>query len=472
MSAPDIGADLAATAFKTLRGICKPAPLQGEQIETLAVERDDVDAAYRPTEQMVTRLKLVGDENPKMLLFGSMGTGKSTELARLGQRLGGDFLVVGLDTIGSGYDKLGLRGITCEGLALLCGLAIARTAQEVWDLDVTAELQAIESAARGLARRADDRVQLDIGQLMRGLALFGTTLIDPSLGALSAAVDLVARTAGSVSARVDMGGIMGGGARPAESRALVDAVNRLIEAVYRAKGRLPLLLIDETDKIGDSDSAMDLLTRQYLLLSLACPMVIAGPTSLQGDRAPALTQFGYDGIYHLYHVRVWQTKDPSAPDADGVAKMNEILDSRLGAVAKALGWLEPSHALTAGWSGAGHLFTDDARHLLASMSGGVIRDYLALVREACLNAMVDRSAIVDDSHAARAVEVARRQREVMLTAEAIDTLREVRYRTDLSGGDATLDLVARNHVLMYSNHHPWYYPHALLLKRLDSGAAG
>ncbi len=461
MSSPDITREHAISAFKALRNICKPAPLRGDAVERLAVERDDVEPDFQPTRRLINELRIFGDENPKLVLFGSVGSGKSTELARLDRSLGHQYLIVGLDPVNSGYHRHGLDAMTTEGLILLSGLAIAHAADQVWGIKLKTELKRLESAARQLIPHGRG-VTLDIGQLTRGLFLFGTTFLDPTgLGSAAAvgkgAVDLLSKTAGAVSARINLADLIGPAPGKVAAQELVDAVNGIIDAVNTRGHRAPLLLIDETDKISDPELSFHLLTRQGLIKALKCPAVIAGPNSLQGHRAHQLDGHGFSTGNQLYHVRVWQTEAPDVPDEEGVAKMEDVLRKRVAAACEQVGLP------------AVELMDADSRRALAIMSGGVIVDLLGLVTEAARAAVLDRESpcYIGMSHAREAIAVRRREREVFQTADHIDALREIRKRQELTGGQIGLDLLARNHVLMYSNDHPWYFPHSLLLSLLD-----
>lgn len=131
MNSPSSIPNVPGHALRALVDVCSPEPLRGDDVERLAVDRDDVPDVFRPDVRAIEHVRFFGNKHPKILLFGSLGSGKSTELSRIDQALGHKFLIVGLDLGGQDIKRGQLNAMTAEELIMLCGLAIAEAADRV-----------------------------------------------------------------------------------------------------------------------------------------------------------------------------------------------------------------------------------------------------------------------------------------------------------------------------------------------------
>ena len=298
----------------------------------------------------------------------------------------------------------------------------------------------------------DRAVRLDAAKLMSNPFLFGTTVFD---GGIGTAVNLLAKVSKAARIDLDVGGLFHHSYDAEPGRALLGAVNALIERVTKEVGRPPLLLVDELDKISALPESFRLLTDHRLLVGLNCSVVLTGPGIL-ADRTEEFADHGFAEPVQLYHVRCWQTADPRRADPKGIAKLVDIIDHRIRAVLT-------EHD---GETSPEALISPTAARLLAEMSGGVIRELLALLREAARRAVIEDRLRVETEQATVAVTVRRRQRELLITADDFEIMHRVMRSRHLPSDERASRLLARSNILMYSNDHTWYYPHSLLLGRL------
>ena len=396
------------------RKLCQPGPLRGDEAQTLAVDRDDLDEEFRPDLTIRRALLDPVHDNPKVLLFGSRGCGKSTELARVEQRLRDRFLVVGLDVGGNAMIKADL--LRPEELLLLAGLAIASAAERVWGYRPQADLEAMRAAIRPMVPEKLSG-KIDLGALARSLVLFGTTILDPSGVSASVVKNLTELTQDAARFEYDVGGLLQPQASNTPALDLLLAVNQLIRRVEEHGGRKPLLLIDDLDKIDDAELSFTLLTEHDLLSRLACATVIVGPSVLQQESKQLRLQNSFHEIVLLYHVRCRQMAAPELPDPVGVEKLRELV---------------------------------------------------RLMEMSASEAQFKGSSRVEIGHANSAVRKLRRRFETYLSSEDLDTLRETRAHGRLPRLDGVaLRLLNDNRILAYSNGKEWYYPHAILVPLLD-----
>lgn len=433
-----------------LRRLCQPGPLRGDEAQRLAVDRDDLDEEFRP--DLAIRRALLDPviENPKVLLFGSRGCGKSTELARVEQRLRERFLVVGLDVGLNSMIKADL--LRPEELLLLIGLSIAKAAESVWGYKADSDLAAMTRAIKPmLPEKLSGKI--DLSALTRGLVLFGTTIVDPSGVGAAVVKNLIELTKDVVHFEYDVGGLLQPQASNAPALELLSAVNALIRKVEEHGGRKPLLLVDDLDKIDDAERSFTLLTEHDLLARLGCPMVIVGPSVLQQESKQLRLQNSFNEIVLLYHIRCRLREDPSQPDPEGVQKLRELVRRRVAQVT------------------SGDLLSRPAEDLLVASCGGAVRDLVRLLEISAAEAQYKERPRIELEHANSAVRKLRRRYETYLATTDMECLRETRDTGRLPRLDGVaLKLLNDNRILAYSNGSEWYYPHAILLPLLVDGA--
>jgi len=410
------------------------------------VERGDLASLYRPDALIEDFLRELGDTNPKILLFGSRGCGKSTELSRIEQAVGKQFLIVGLDV---GKNQVQAEQLSPEELILLIALAVAQAATKVWGLDLREKLDAFDRVVEPLVDPAAG-VKLQVLPLLRGLVLFGTTVLDPSGAASTTAKDLFDLTADAVGWDLDIGGLFRRTRDRTPGRDLLSMVNDLIRFVTAEGGRAPLVLVDELDKIDDAGHSLTLLTEHDLLVSLECPVVLCGPNKLLQDVRLRRLRDVYDEVATLYHVRCWDEHDPQQSDPDGVATLKEIVARRVERLGR-------EHE---------RVISPTAEGVLIDQSGGVVRDLVRLLQLSAQRALFDRTARIEVSHANWAVARLRRDYELGLSADRLKCLREAKRTKSLAGTERSYELLHENYILCYSNDHTWYYPHSILLGRV------
>ena len=109
------------------------------------------------------------------------------------------------------------------------------------------------------------------------------------------------------------------------------------------------------------------------------------------------------------------------------------------------------------------LIDPTALDLLATQSGGVVRDVVRLLQMACRKAMRRGATRVKLDHANSAVAVLGRDYELALTDPKTACLKQAASNLTLPDDETALDLLYDNFIVCYSNHKLWYYPHACLL---------
>lgn len=392
---------------------------------------------------------------PKILLTGTTGTGKTTELLAIArQRSAEDFVVV-LDLQRHFQDVVGdapaLMRVEAWEVVFLAGLAIVRAASDVLALQFPPEfLTDLESAWRAVAQQSGtiDQTSLaavDVGGLVKSMLVLASDVAAAVAGgpAITAALKVLEAGAGSVKWSAPIGRAKKG--VPDQEGAihnLVSAVNVLLGHVQTSARRV-LLVIDGLDRVTDIAHAKALFVSSSLFGQLQCRLLVAGPFALR--HSPELSNvLGFSDMPRLMNEPVLDHREPTRP-GPGVGFFCELFERR-------------TRALPA------DLIDRPALERLAYYSGGRARDFVRAIRLVSERAWDRDVTRVDLAIVDGVIDELRRTRENGLYREDEDALRAVmRDPKHRPVYDARIErLLQVNALLPYPNESEWYYPHPLL----------
>lgn len=424
---------------------------------------------YNPlSERVVPRLRLP-IPHQKLALAGGIGSGKSTELLETAASLKDDKIVLLIDLWrhfeSTVADPGAIDHVQPAELIALLGLAVLRAGTDLLSHPWEGRDRALQSAIAGIQGTGPseaDRARVDVVKLARGLAVVvgsaamaavqaESSVVAPGWAVAAGAIGL--RTLDAVTDPDAWEWKIGlrGRDRPSDqsepARRALAAVNGLLDHLKTAYGRNILLLVDGLDRIQSATTFEDLFVESSLLADLRCQAVVTMHQGLSQQYRARLR--GYR-VVDFTHVPVVLSTDPSAPDPEGVAFFRGLADRRF----RHLGIPSPIPV--------------EQIDVLAESSGGRVRDFVTLIREVAVEAMLEDVATVGPTQVDRAIDGFRRDRESGLNAGHIKVLRGVRDDPDhrLPAGDMALDLLDRQLLLAYPNESLWYLPHPILSRLL------
>lgn len=414
---------------------------------------------HSPVGRIVQRLDLPFAD-PRILLAGTVGTGKSTELLRLREARAGKELVLLLDLHRQFASVMGdgeaIQRVEAWEVVFLVGLAVLGAAREVLPYPVPP--QHVADLQQAWERVADATgtprtTEVDLGKMASDMVTAGSVLVPllvasaPVALGVAAAVGAVKAIAGGIRHMVPIG--RSGKTLPDSDDAmqtLLGAVNVLIGHVQTHHQRI-VLLIDGLDRIRDEDRALALFLRSELLGQLSCRTVVCAPFALRSAPvAAAIPRFDTvvlanepvldkanperhgPGIVFFTEMYRLRTQDLQAPDAIG----HELLER------------------------------------LAYVSGGRARDFVKLVRGVAERAWTADVTIATPTIVEEVIDEARRDRERGLDVGLLGVLRAVMADAlrQLPEDVRARKLLDWGHLLPYPNESEWYYPHPLLTLHL------
>lgn len=425
---------------------------------------------YNPlSEEIAPRLQLPLPHQ-KFVLAGGIGSGKSTELRATAGRIANQKLVVLFDLRrhfeATVVDPGAIDHLQPAELVGLLGLALIRAGREVLGHQWGPLEKRLADALRGIAGKANaETPTLDVAKLASGVAVLvggatGALLAGPlgtATGATAATAALRAVEAVADSSewkwKIGLRGRARASDQDAPVREVLQATNALLDEIRRKYSRQVVILVDGLDRVSDPETFEDLLVESSLVADLRCDLVA---TLKLGLVQRFRSRLSWCETFDFTYVPVADAADPSKPNVHGISFFRELAAVRFGVLE-----IEPP-------------IDDPLVERLAYRSGGRLRDFMKLVREVAVKAMLANSDEASRTMVDDAIDTLRRNQESGLNAEHIRVLQSVLEDPDrkLPAGDVALELLDRQLLLAYPNETSWYLPHTLLMLNLVHPSPG
>jgi hypothetical protein len=429
------------------------------------------DREESPAGRILASLDRPAETPPKVLLTGTIGTGKSTELARVAEARAnkGDEFVLVLDLVRHFQKVVGdldaLQNITSWEVCFLCGLALIRAAKDGLGYDFPREqIAALERAWSALAKASETASApptFDIPSVVKSMTLMASTVAVPvaaltgaplAAGALAASgLKLLSEIAGAGRWTLPIGKK---GTKPIEDQdelvqTLAGKVNLLINT-FRQWNRPVLLIVDGLDRITDGTRAEALFLRSQMIAGLDCALVVCAPFALRNDMA-ATEARGFR-LRTLHNVPVLDHESPENPKilGPGVPFLREVFRRRV-------------HDLH-----AEDILPPPLLDKLAYYSGGRSRDFVRTIGMLAERGWDDDADVATEAHVDDVLKEARQLIETGLDSGHIGVLEKVARdpHHHLPQGEIARALLTYDRLLPYPNESEWFYPHPLLMLNL------
>jgi hypothetical protein len=438
-----------------------------EDVSRFFIDRKEHDRSR----SLVQRLKLslrnsIGQPKPyKGLLTGHVGSGKSSELIRVGQELVDDFFVVWFDAEWT----LSTETVNHFEILLAMGLAV-HAAAEAADLNPKKKLadELIKSLAKFVRTYEErKRFSLRLDQLVR--QVFSIALVSGAvaLGGLPAALPAGAFVVGAdavlKTARLELN-VRDEHVRilelPANRLSVLGALNDIIEDVQQKAGKPLLIITDGLDKVP-AVRAQKLFAESALLTEPACALIYAAPIEFY-HRLAAGTATNLFDEYKILSNPAVQKRPPTGdnwkmerePNEDGLEVMRKVIAKRLAAHEKTVD----------------EIIAPEALRVLAQASGGVMRDLVRSFRDAVISGQLLDKQRIDETIAQEVVSQQRQEVAPRITSVHREALRNVLRQGALSGGaqqEVEDQLLRSLYLLSYQEaSYSWFDAHPNVLPLL------
>jgi energy-coupling factor transporter ATP-binding protein EcfA2 len=351
--------------WKPVYQLFKPEePLtQAEDLRDFYVQR-----ANSPVEDLINALEME-DAPAKFLLAGHRGSGKTTELRLLQDKLNDSYTVIWIDT----ETALERYNIGYAEVVVLIGQEICRQAIQPgwWSRKDERLLKGLEDSLKTVIYQ-DKKDEIDALELPEVLKKMGMTLKQGLTREMTKSLNI----------------------RPVLSE-VITRVNDIIKAAEKDRNQKLLVLVDGLDR-HDEKTALEMFSSS-LLTELDCHIIYAIPISLRYSPSFRQPMQSFQKCLDLTNPPVFECDRNLCPTTNPSQSGRELLVSVIN---KRLTRLGDSYK---------GLFNPDALELICEKSGGVMRDLVRLARTACEVALRKKVIYVDLDAAKEAVQEVRRE---------------------------------------------------------------
>lgn len=392
------------------------------------VEEDDIKAYYverdnSPLAEIKTILK-TDTGFPKVLLSGSPGCGKGTELGKLKQDLKKDFHTILL----SARDFTSNFELNVEGLITKILKEVAVIAEKEKLKDQKEKIDKFFQLSHGWELNTEVTISVKGG---KGKELVpDTTMLDKFSGEKSEQEDIFKQVSKKTS-------------KPGLSN-VISLINETIDEIDLKSKKDVLVLVTGMDKISP-DNAKEIFTKSLQnLTKVQCFMVYTFPLLLKYDQNFINIYNSFNGVYYLPNFTV--SDQAGNPDENGPKKLKEIITRRM-----------PSK-----------LIYDEAIDLIIKLSGGITYELVRLVRESCIVALMEKIKFIDDEVVTEADQRIQRVYQHVLSDEDKRLLLDIRRDKKFRNTDTGKRLFSQFSITEYgTGDNTWYDVNPILFPLLE-----
>jgi len=399
--------------------------------------------------------------DPRLLLMGTVGTGKTTELLRVAEARKDKELVVFLDLARHFSevvkDPAALERISSWEVCFLAGVALISTFKQRLGLEFPAPyIKDLEASWGALAAATETpSAQLDLGVLAKTMSgVMAATIPALVEGATGTGVATGFAVTGAATGAITRWLIPLGRSKqflPDQDlhvQTLLASVNMLVGHVQSEYKRV-LFVIDGLDRIRDIDRAKKLFVDSQIISGLACPVVVCAPFALRHHPSVGAIR-GFDTLT-LVNEPVLLHGNPTQ-HGPGVRFFCDLYERRLE---------NPE-------LDARDLIAHPLLEELAYRSGGRARDFVRFIRELAREAWLADVPSATEALVKKVLDNQRRLRETGLNEGHIQILEAIANSAEhrLPENELALELLTYQALLPYPNESEWYYPHPLLTMHL------
>lgn len=392
------------------------------------VDEEDIKAYYverenSPLAEIKTILK-TDTGFPKVLLSGSPGCGKCTELGKLKEDFKKEFHVI----LVSAKTSISNSELNLEGLVSKILKEVAEIAKKE-DIDSQKEkIDKFFQLSYGWELETEVTVSVKGGKGKELLA--DTSLVDKFSGDKSEHEDILKQVFKKTS-KPGMGD-------------LINLINETTEEIDLRTKKDVLVLIPDMDKISLTN-AKELFTKLlHVLTRIQCFMVYTFPLLMKFEPEFVNIHNHFNGVYYLPNFTVF---DPVGnPDENSQKKMKEIITKRM-----------PSK-----------LIYDEAVDMIVDLSGGVVFDLIKLVRQCCIVSLMEKIKFIDDEIVNEAAERIRRVYKAVYSEKDLELLLKIRQSKKFNNTDQEKKLFNQFSLTEYgTGENIWYDANPLLFPLLE-----
>jgi GTPase SAR1 family protein len=358
--------------------------------------------------QICLELGLETREPIKLLFTGHRGSGKSTALNRLILNLDSDFIIVKYNVL----DLLDQNDVTYIDVLLS---VLTKLFEKALEDEV--------KLGRSLSKRADEWSS----------SITKTTISEKGKDLeLKAKIpfyllEIMGRIKNESTTRVEI-------RKQIEPRVseLISLINDTITEIEKNDKQI-LVIIDNLEKI-ESDNALKLFYNHGTQLTQPmCKIIYTFPISLKSSSIFPQIRMNFSDVYVHPNIKIHEKEGSEHPYEKGRDFMKEIVSKRVSQ----------------------ELFEPDALEYILDMSGGVVREFIRIIRDSSIRALTRGKITIDKDIAIDVVNGLKNLYQAQLSDSDYKVLLEVHKTKDIKRDDKLVNLLHNLSVLEYRNGRSW-----------------
>jgi hypothetical protein len=384
-----------------------------------ALQNDDLKKYYVAIDQNETNieelkirleLSLETHEPIKLLFTGHRGSGKTTALNRLvvylNREMGNKFFIVHFSVL----SFLDSNDISYVDVLFSVLTKIIEECQQ--ECKISSPLvERIKMWGKSITKTQTNEDKMEIGAGFNLTAYF---------------VNLLARMKSESTTREEIREEI----KPRVSE-LITLINDLIAEIEKS-GKQVLVIIDNLEKLDIEIASNLFYSHSTQLTQPMCKIIYTFPISLRSSNEFAQIKMNFSDNIIYPNIKVHE-KDKNTAEPAGRAFMKEIVVKRVSL----------------------DLFTNEALEYIIDMSGGVIREFIRIVRDSAVRAIARKKSLIDKDIAIEVMDGLKNSYQAMLSDEDYKVLLDIYATKDLKKDEKLVGLLHNLSVLEYKNGRSW-----------------
>ena len=342
----------------------------------------------------------------KLLFTGHRGSGKTSTLNRLTSNLDDRFFVVDYNVL----DLLDLNDITYVDVVFSILAKMLEKAQEE-DIELGASLNdRAERWGSSIIKTITQNDSVDVG-IGVNLPLYF--------------INLLGRMKSESTTRTEIRKVM----EPRVSE-LISIINDTIAEIEKNEKQV-LIIIDNLEKI-DYEKAIDLFYGHATQLTQPlCKIIYTFPISLKSSEKFMQIKINFSDV--IIHPNIKIHERDGSDYQKGIGFMKEIVSKRTST----------------------DIFEDDTLEYIIDMSGGVVREYIRIIRDSAIRALAKGKTSISKDIAVEVVNSLKNIYKAQLSDDDYKVLQDVCRTKDIKRDEQLVGLLHNLSVLEYKNAESW-----------------
>ena len=213
---------------------------------------------------------------------------------------------------------------------------------------------------------------------------------------------------------------------------LIGIINDTISEIEKT-GEQVLIIIDNLEKIDPTKAQHLFYDHATQLTQPLCKIIYTFPISLKSSDKFMQIKINFSDVFVHPNIKINEREGPDYPYLTGRNFMKEIVSKRVSL----------------------DMFEPDAIEYIIDMSGGVVREFIRIIRDSAVRAITRKKDLIDKDIAVEVVNGLKNIYQAQLSDEDYLVLINVHQTKDIKRDEQLVGLLHNLSVLEYKNNRSW-----------------